>query len=156
MGYRRCHDVMAATRARSSHGAAVGIPHGWHPVRDADQLRQGYRDAGWQRLFADARRAAGLQAPCPPRLHAVSDLALYPHDPYLERRGYAGLSVSPVSDRALAAYAGKGTGAIMTVTVNGVAVDVSRWPNPETAAARELLRQRAITVGILPPDSEDD
>jgi peptidyl-prolyl cis-trans isomerase C len=44
----------------------------------------------------------------------------------------------------------------MTVTVNGIAVEVSRWPSPEVAAVRELLRQRAITVGILPPDIDED
>ncbi len=32
----------------------------------------------------------------------------------------------------------------MNVSVNGVAVDVGRWPNPEVAAVRELLRQHAI------------
>lgn len=31
----------------------------------------------------------------------------------------------------------------MTVSVNGVAIDAGRWPNPEVAAVRELLRQRA-------------
>jgi peptidyl-prolyl cis-trans isomerase C len=44
----------------------------------------------------------------------------------------------------------------MTVTVNGLAVDVSRWPNPQVAATRELLRQRAIAVGDLSPDVDDD
>ncbi len=44
----------------------------------------------------------------------------------------------------------------MTVTVNDIAVETSRWPNPEIAAVRELLRQRAITVGILPPDTGDE
>lgn len=37
----------------------------------------------------------------------------------------------------------------MTVTVNGVAVEAARWPSPEVAAVRELLRQRAIEVGQL-------
>jgi len=44
----------------------------------------------------------------------------------------------------------------MSVTVNGIAVEVSRWPSPEVAAVRELLRQRAMAVGILPPDVDDD
>ena len=44
----------------------------------------------------------------------------------------------------------------MTVTVNGITVEVSRWPSAEVAAARELLRQRAITVGILPRDTDDN
>jgi len=44
----------------------------------------------------------------------------------------------------------------MTVTVNGIAVEVSRWPSPEVAAVRELLRQRAITAGILSPDIDED
>jgi len=44
----------------------------------------------------------------------------------------------------------------MTVTVNGVAVEVSGWPSPEVAAVHELLRQRAITVGILAPHIDED
>ncbi len=44
----------------------------------------------------------------------------------------------------------------MTITVNGIAVEVSPWPTPEVAAVRELLRQRAIAIGILPPDLDDE
>jgi len=44
----------------------------------------------------------------------------------------------------------------MTVTVNGITVEVSRWPSAEVAAVRELLRQRAIAVGILVPDTDDN
>jgi hypothetical protein len=44
----------------------------------------------------------------------------------------------------------------MTVTVNGITVEVSRWPSAEVAAVRELLRQRAVAVGVLPPDIDDD
>jgi peptidyl-prolyl cis-trans isomerase C len=44
----------------------------------------------------------------------------------------------------------------MTVTVNGIAVETSRWPSPEVAAVRELLRQRSVAIGILSPDTHDD
>jgi peptidyl-prolyl cis-trans isomerase C len=44
----------------------------------------------------------------------------------------------------------------MTVTVNGIAVEVARWPSPELAAVRELLRQRAVTIGLLAPETADD
>ena len=44
----------------------------------------------------------------------------------------------------------------MTVTVNGITVEISRWPSAEVAAVRELLRQRAVAVGVLPPDIDDD
>ena len=44
----------------------------------------------------------------------------------------------------------------MSVTVNGVAVDIDRWPTPELAAVRELLRQRAVARGFLSPDAADD
>ena len=37
----------------------------------------------------------------------------------------------------------------MTVTVNGIAVEVGRWPSAEVAVVRELLRQRAIALGLL-------
>jgi peptidyl-prolyl cis-trans isomerase C len=44
----------------------------------------------------------------------------------------------------------------MTVTVNGVAIEVARWPSPEVAAVRELLRQRAIAVGLLATATDDE
>ena len=44
----------------------------------------------------------------------------------------------------------------MSVTVNGITVEISRWPSAEVAAVRELLRQRAIAVGVLPPDTDDN
>ena len=44
----------------------------------------------------------------------------------------------------------------MNVSVNGVAVDAGRWPNPEVAAVRELLRQHAVARGFLCPDVGDD
>jgi peptidyl-prolyl cis-trans isomerase C len=44
----------------------------------------------------------------------------------------------------------------MTVTVNRIAVDVTRWPSPQVAAVRELLRQRAMAVGRLSLEVDDD
>ena len=44
----------------------------------------------------------------------------------------------------------------MTVTVNGIAVEVARWPSPTVAAVRELLRQRAVALGFLAPEVIDD
>lgn len=44
----------------------------------------------------------------------------------------------------------------MRVTVNGVTVDAARWPSPEVAAVRELLRQRALALGSLPAGSVDE
>lgn len=44
----------------------------------------------------------------------------------------------------------------MNVTVNDIAVEVSCWPNAEVAAVHELLRQRAIAVGVLAPDIDED
>jgi peptidyl-prolyl cis-trans isomerase C len=44
----------------------------------------------------------------------------------------------------------------MTITVNGIAVEVFPWPSAEVAAVRELLRQRAIAAGFLPLDLDDD
>jgi len=41
----------------------------------------------------------------------------------------------------------------MSVTVNGVEVDTSPWPSPEVAAVRELLRQRALALGMLAAES---
>jgi peptidyl-prolyl cis-trans isomerase C len=43
----------------------------------------------------------------------------------------------------------------MTITVNGVAVEASSGESRELAAVRELLRQRAIATGLLPPDLDD-
>lgn len=42
------------------------------------------------------------------------------------------------------------------VRVNGVAVDAPAAGTPELAAVRELLRQRAITLGLIAPEAEED
>lgn len=44
----------------------------------------------------------------------------------------------------------------MSITVNGVEVDVGPWPSPELAALRELLRQRAMARGLLAAEGTDD
>jgi peptidyl-prolyl cis-trans isomerase C len=44
----------------------------------------------------------------------------------------------------------------VTVTVNDITVEVARWPSPEVAAVRELLRQRAVALGLLAADAVDD
>jgi len=44
----------------------------------------------------------------------------------------------------------------VTVTVNGIAVEVARWPSPTVAAVRELLRQRAVALSFLAPEVIDD
>jgi peptidyl-prolyl cis-trans isomerase C len=44
----------------------------------------------------------------------------------------------------------------VTVAVNGITVEVARWPSPEVAAVRELLRQRAVALGLLAPEAGDD
>ncbi|WP_407147123.1 peptidylprolyl isomerase [Bradyrhizobium sp. ORS 86] len=43
----------------------------------------------------------------------------------------------------------------MTVSVNGVAVRVDEATSAEFAAARELLRQRAVSIGLLATDEAD-
>ena len=43
----------------------------------------------------------------------------------------------------------------MIVTVNGVVVDIGSSASPELAAARELLRQRAVALGLLSPMATD-
>jgi peptidyl-prolyl cis-trans isomerase C len=42
----------------------------------------------------------------------------------------------------------------MTISINGIAVDANRWPSPELAAVRELLRQRAVARGFLSADAD--
>ncbi len=44
----------------------------------------------------------------------------------------------------------------MNISVNGITIDVGRWPNPEVAAVRELLRQRAVACGFLPAEADAD
>ena len=43
-----------------------------------------------------------------------------------------------------------------TISVNGVAVDAADWPTPELAVVRELLRQRAVALGFVTAEAEDD
>ena len=41
----------------------------------------------------------------------------------------------------------------MSVSVNGVDVAIATGMSPELAAARELLRQRALALGVLDTDT---
>jgi peptidyl-prolyl cis-trans isomerase C len=41
----------------------------------------------------------------------------------------------------------------MSVRVNDIAVDAGPWPSPQVAAVRELLRQRAVALGLLSPET---
>jgi peptidyl-prolyl cis-trans isomerase C len=43
----------------------------------------------------------------------------------------------------------------VSITVNGVEVDAGLLPSPEVAAVRELLRQRAVAVGLLAAAAAD-
>lgn len=42
------------------------------------------------------------------------------------------------------------------VSINGVVVDGAQFPTPQAAAARELLRQRAVATGWVAADAVDD
>jgi peptidyl-prolyl cis-trans isomerase C len=44
----------------------------------------------------------------------------------------------------------------MSVSINGILVDVGRWPSAEVAAVRELLRQRTVARGFLAADADGD
>ena len=37
----------------------------------------------------------------------------------------------------------------MEISVNGIAVDAAGFPSPEAAAVRDLLRQRALAIGLV-------
>jgi len=43
-------------------------------------------------------------------------------------------------------------GEVASIAINGMAVDSNGWASPELAAIRELLRQRALALGLLAPD----
>jgi peptidyl-prolyl cis-trans isomerase C len=45
---------------------------------------------------------------------------------------------------------------VAEVSINGVAVDAAEFPTREAAAARELLRQRAVATGLLADDAGAD
>src|SRR6185437_3861928 len=156
MGYRCRFHAMAAARARPSHGSPLCLPHGRRPVRDADDLCEGRRDVQWRDSSADGRSTAHVQAAHPSRLHNLPDLAFHPHDSYLERRGSARLSVPALSDRPHPANPRQGADPVMSVLVNGVNVATAPETSGELSAARELLRQRAVAVGILDAASTDE
>ena len=105
---------------------------------------------------ADGRRAAPLQAAHPSRLYDLPGFAIHPHDSHLERCGRARLSVPALSDRPHAADAREGADPVMSVSVNGVEVTQRPETTSELSAARELLRQRAVAVGILDEASTDE
>jgi peptidyl-prolyl cis-trans isomerase C len=43
----------------------------------------------------------------------------------------------------------------MNITVNDVAIDADEWPSQRLAAVHELLRQRAVVLGLLEADASD-
>jgi len=43
----------------------------------------------------------------------------------------------------------------MNITVNDIAIDADEWPSQQLAAVRELLRQRAVVLGLLQADAGD-
>src|SRR5262249_17588554 len=147
MGYRGRAFAVAAAGPRSPHGTALCIPHGRSPVRNTHELCPKCGDARqWCRL-ADDGRPAGLQAAHPSRIYDLPDFAVHAHDPHLERCGCPCLSLPALSDRAHAADTGKGAYPAMNLSVNGVEV-IAGEETPELAAAHELLRQRAVEVGL--------
>ena len=93
-------------------------------------------DGGAAALMVDV--PLDLQAAHPARLHALPGVALHAHDPHLERRRGALLSVPALSDRPHAADAGKGAGAVMTISVNGIEIAVEPG-----ASERTCCRARA-------------
>src|SRR5215469_5460954 len=156
MGHRRRAHAVAAARARRSHGAALRLPHGRRLVRDAGKLCEGRRDVRWRSSRADERRAASLQAAHSSGLHDLSDFAIHPHDSYLERRGCARLPVPALSDRSHAADTGEGGNSHMSVSVNGVGITAGQGTTNELSAVRELLRQRAVAIGLLDEASREE
>src|SRR5690606_11546973 len=96
-------------------------------------------------------RAAHLQAAHTAWLHHFPGFTVHPHDPYLERRGCPGLSLPPLSDRAHPENPRQGANPLMILSVNGLAVVVAAGVPAEFAAVRELLRQRAVAIGLLDP-----
>ncbi len=82
-------------------------------------------------------------------VHDLSGFAIHAHDPYLERRWRARLSHQAISDRAYAPIASQRDRPLMSVSINGLNVTIPSDMTAELAAARELLRQRALAVSIL-------
>jgi len=42
---------------------------------------------------------------------------------------------------------------VAEISINGVVVDIAEFPTPQAAAARELLRQRAVATGLVAADA---
>ena len=102
-----------------------------------------------ERSRAHGRSAADLQAAYPARLYPLPDFAIHAHDPYLERRWSARLSVPALSDRAHAADTRQRSRSGHERLSEWRRGDVGPEATNELAAARELLRQRAVAVGLL-------
>src|SRR5262249_34044868 len=149
MGYRGRLHVVAAARTRPAHGSSVSLPYGWRPVRDADDLCEGCGHVQQRDSRPDGGRPDHLQAAHPARLHDLPDFAVYPDDSHMERCRRARLSVPALSDRPDAEDTGEGADPVMSVLVNGVEVVAQPETSGELGAVWELLRQRAVAVGLL-------
>src|SRR6516225_11014728 len=122
MGHHGRAHAVASAGPWAPHGSALCLPHGWWPVRDANELRPKCGDTRQWRRGADDRRPPDLQAAHPSRVYDLPDFAVHAHDPHLERCGRACLSVPALSDRPHAADTGKGACPVMNLSVNGVEI----------------------------------
>src|SRR5262249_15896758 len=90
MGYRRCPDAVAATRARPSDGSPFCLPYGRRLVRDADELCQGCRDVHWSGGAAVKRvvmlngevAAVMSEVPLPYKLHILLGFTVFLISPF--------------------------------------------------------------------------
>ena len=48
------------------------------------------------------------------------------------------------------------SGGASPISINGVAVDPAGWPSPQLAAVHELLRQRAVALGLVDASAAGD
>src|SRR5262249_28228785 len=121
-----------------------------------DDLCEGCCDVQRRGSRSDGGGGAGVQVSYPSRLHDLSYLAVHPGDPHLERRGGARPFWPFPSHRLHATNTGEGADPVMSISVNGIDVAAGPESTSELSAARELLRQRAVAVGILDAASSDE
>ena len=70
----------------------------------------------------------GQQAAYLAWIYHFSDFAVHAHDSHLERRWRARLSVPAVSDCAHTENKSQSPSAIMTISINDIAVEIGQWP----------------------------
>src|SRR5262245_7022054 len=119
----------------------------------ARRVRTGDRHLPSRQRRTARRHPGRLQGAHLPRVDDLPDLPVHPACAHMEWVRGSRLPLPSVSDRAHTPHVEADRGAGMTVTVTGIVAEPAAQLPPQGAAARELLRQRAVAAGLVAEDA---